>query len=68
MSTETRYEATETGIDIIPHGQEDWRNSITYPHSIGRLSYENVADMLNAAYRNGRNEQREDIRKALDVR
>jgi hypothetical protein len=68
MNTVTRYEATETGVDIVPRGRAGWRSSITDPHIIGELTYANVANLLNAAYRNGRDEQREDIRKALGVR
>jgi hypothetical protein len=68
MSNETRYEATETGIDILPRGRAGWRSSITDQRIIGELTCASVTNLLNAAYRNGRDEQREDIRKALGVR
>lgn len=64
MSNETRYEATETGINIIRRGHEDWPMPVW---GSSELSYEAVAHMLNDARQRGRKEQAEDIRKALGI-
>jgi hypothetical protein len=64
MSKETRYIATENGINTIKSGHEDFPIGVW---GSAELSYENVAEMLNYAYQLGRKEQREDIRKALGV-
>lgn len=67
MSTETRYEATETGVEIVRRGQGRRVEAIRSAN-IGDLTWEDVADFLNAAYQRGRTEQREDIRKVLGIR
>jgi hypothetical protein len=68
MSNETRYVATETDVDIVLRGREEWRKSATRPAIVGDLTWENVASLMNEAYQRGRTEQREDIRKVLGVR
>lgn len=67
MSKETRYEATDVDVEIIIRGHEEFRKSLTHPHIIGNPTFDNIAVLLNAAYQRGRNEQRDDIRKALGV-
>ncbi len=64
MSNETRYEATETSINIIVRGYDEWRSPIW---GSTNLSYERVADMLNEAYQRGRKEAKADIREALGI-
>lgn len=68
MSTETSYEATKTGVEIVQRGREEWRVDLIRSTNIGDLTWEDVADFLNQAYQLGRTEQRADIRKALGVR
>jgi hypothetical protein len=68
MTSQTRYEATETGVDIIIRGRDEWRKSATYPTIIGKLDWENVAWLMNNAYQLGRADQQTDIRNALGVK
>jgi hypothetical protein len=73
MSNQTHYEATETGVDMVIHGRDEWRKSVDhyYASSKTELEYtelEYMAYRLNEAYQRGRTEQREDIRKALGIR
>lgn len=67
MSNETRYKDTETDVEIVIRGQEEWSKSILSPRVLGGFTPENVAFLLNQAYQRGRREQSEDIRKALGV-
>jgi hypothetical protein len=68
MSNETHYLASETDVDIVLRGREEWRKSAIRPTIIGDLDWGNIAFLLNRAYQLGRKEQAEDIRSVLGIR
>lgn len=68
MSNETLYVASETDVDIVLRGREEWRKSAIRPTIIGDLDNKNLAVLLNRAYQLGRKEQAEDIRSVLGIR
>jgi hypothetical protein len=68
MSNETHYVATETDVDIVLRGREEWRKSAIRPTIIGELTNNNIAFLLNRAYQLGRKEQAEDTRAVLGIR
>lgn len=68
MSNQTHYVASETDVDVVLRGREEWRKSAIRPLVIGAVSHENIAFLLNRAYQLGRKEQAEDIRSVLGIR
>jgi hypothetical protein len=68
MSSATYYVASETDVDIVLRGREEWKKSAIRPTIIGELDNENLAFLLNRAYQLGRKEQAEDIRSVLGIR
>jgi hypothetical protein len=68
MSNETHYIASETDVEIVLRGREEWRKSAIRPTIVGELDMGNIAHLLNRAYQLGRKEQAEDVRSALGIR
>jgi hypothetical protein len=68
MSNQTRYVASDTDVDVVLRGREEWKKSAIRPTIIGELSNKDLAFLLNRAYHLGRKEQAEDTRAVLGIR